>query len=58
MFVRWNKLETALMVEMASSHFSVEVTALYKQRLGDGERGAKAVFFREKTVSGDWERRN
>ena len=55
-FARWKGRETAPMVEVASSRFSVEVTDLYKQRLGDGERGAKAVFFREKTVSGDWER--
>ena len=39
------------MVEVASSRFSTEVTDLYKQRLGDGERGDEAVFYHEKTVS-------
>ena len=39
------------MVEVGSSRFSVEVTDLYKQRLGNGERRVEAVFYREKTVS-------
>ena len=40
------KRETTPMVEVASSRFSVEVTDLYKQRLGDGERRVEAVFYR------------
>ena len=50
-FARWSGRETAPTVEVASSRFSVEVTDLYKQRLGDGERRGEAVFYREKTVS-------
>ncbi len=45
------------MVEVASSRFSVEVTDLYKQRLGDEERRVEADFYREKTVFGDRQRR-
>ena len=45
-FARWKGRETAPMVEVASSRFSVEVTDLYKQRLGDGERRVEAVFYR------------
>ena len=44
------------MIEVGSSRFSVEVTDLYKQRLGDGKRRVEAVFYREKTVSGVQER--
>ena len=50
-FARWSGRETAPMVEVGSSRFSIEVTDLYKQRLGDGERGVEVVFYGEKTVS-------